>query len=665
MLLKHRTATLALLLLLLGAGLTAQRGSNVPAAVASFDRAIELLLDGKARRAEKPLREALRQDTSFLAARRMLGLAYELQGEYRAAARLYTGVIRRDSFFSRYLYFQTAEALYRAGDAPRALGYYEAYRSLLDRDAGDFGLNGEAEVAEEAAATARLADRIHAARVINDSTEFVNVTEVINLGFPVNTQQNDYFPFFANDRLSALITRQGEGGDEDLIRVRRRDLTADYFTSRFGSFNTTQPEGMLSLIRDGETVYFTLCHTETSQGGCDLYTGVLVGDRIRNVEPLPDYVNSPTWDSQAAISCDGRQLFFASTRPGGLGGSDLYYCNRQDDGTWSRPRNLGPGVNTPYNEEAPFISNDGETLYFSSEGHYSFGDQDIFTSWWNNKDNTWTQAINLGPPVNGPNRELGFHLASDGRTGFFASDRPGGRGGLDIYTFRLNHKLSTRDVTYVSGYVLDSLSGEPLPDVTVPVTGGATYRTNYAGRFFICAPSESVLPLRVDHPDYLPYDRSFAIPAWENTELYRIDLLLSSPDQPPPPPATAPPPPADTVEYRTRITKRNLTVRFSFDDASLTIRQIENIAKFVENIRDGNLISITVTGYTDSVGEDDYNIRLSQQRARAVGVHLKTAGITADEFNIKGVGEIPGSENRELHRKVEVQVRMRELVPVN
>ena len=642
---------------------TAQDVQRRQDALADYERALQLIDDDKPERAAKYLRQALDHNPELLPARRLLGMTHELARNYPAAAREYIQVLRGDSLFSRLLYFQTGEVLYKSGKPEQALRFYSMFHKLQGRDVKEFGFLGEQEERRERVALERLSDRVRAARITNDSSLYINTTRVYNVGFPVNTQQNDYFPFLSNDRESALLTRQGDGGDEDLIRARRKGVGEEWFTSRFGSFNTTQIEGMCTFIRDGETVYFTLCHEETSQGGCDIYTGFLIGDRIRDVTPLPDYVNSSTWDSQAAISCDGQQLFFASTRPGGLGGSDIYTCYKLPDNSWSEPKNLGDGVNTPYNEEAPFLSNDGQTLYFSSEGHTSLGDQDIFFSWWDDSRDRWTPALSLGPPVNSPHRELGFHLSSDGKTGYFASNRPGGRGGLDIYRFELSRRLSGEPITYLSGFVLDSLTGEPITDQAVRVEEGATYYTNYAGRFFICAPSEKAIPLSVTAQDYLEYQREFAVPAWENLEPYRIDLLLQR-TSPPPAPAAPPPPPADTVRRKVRITKRNLTVRFSFDDASLTSVQIQNINNFVELVKDKNIERITVTGYTDSVGEDDYNIRLSQERAKAVGVHLQAAGITANEFNIRGVGEIPGRENRELNRKVEVLVRIRELVPV-
>jgi len=249
-----------------------------------------------------------------------------------------------------------------------------------------------------------------------------------------------------------------------------------------------------------------------------------------------------------------------------------------------------------------------------------------------------------------------------------ASDRPGGRGGLDIYEFDLSERLSSRPVTYVSGFVTDSLTGEPIVGHPVPVTDGNTYYTNYEGRFFICAPANAALPLTVTHPDYKPYARDFAVPDWDNLRPYRIDLLLSSHTAPAaaPEPEPEPEPVAeDTIRRKARVVKRPLTVRFNFNDASLTPKQIENISKFVASVKDKNITRITITGFTDDVGDEAYNIRLSQNRAKAVGIHLQTAGLKADEINIVGMGELPGATQRALNRKVEVTVQYRELVPID
>jgi len=671
-----------LLLFCLVSPLEAQKGSDRKAASSAFDQGVKQLLAGKPKKALKPFRDAVQLDTGYIAARRFLGLAQELLGQYPAAADNYQRVLSRDTSFSRLLYYQLGKIYYKMSRPELAILYLEKFETLQARDIGEFGRNGEEEAAEEQRVLLRLENDIHAARITQDSTQLVNVLELYNLGAPINTRQNDYFPFFANDMNSFLFTRQGSFGDEDLLQGRRKNKDAEWSTSRFGSFNTTQPEGTCSLVRDGERIYFTLCKeigkteednpeltaksggNRTVQRECGLYAGWLIDGKIKSIEHLPDYISTPGyWETQATISCDEQLLFFVSNRPGGLGGSDIYVCERMDDGSWGKPSNLGDGVNTPGDEEAPFLSNDGQNLYFSSTGHRNLGDEDIFVSFWDNSQQRFSQALNVGVPINSPHRELGFHLSSDGKTGFVASDRPGGLGKLDIYGFRLSGKLSSSPITYVSGFVTDSLTGKPVSGQAVPAGNGKTYHTNYEGRFFICAPANRPLSLTVENPEYLRYDRNFAVPPWGNLEPYRIDLLLTREFVPPPSPA----PPSisvDTIQRRTRIKKRNYTVLFNFEDASLTARAIEGLQVFVDEVKDKNITNISITGYTDDVGDQDFNVKLSHHRARAVGIHLRTAGVQATEVSIKGLGEIPGATQKALNRKVEVTVTYREVVDI-
>ena len=663
----HRPALICLLFLGLASPLVSQ---NRAAATEEFRDGTNYLLAGKPKKAVKAFSKATKLDEGFLPAHRFLGLSEELTGNLPAAAAAYEHVLEADSLFSRLLYYQLGKVYYRMSRPAEAEQYLRMFQDLQEVDLAKFGLNGDQEREDEAAALKSLHQDLRAARITQDSSQFINITGVKNLGFPINTVRDDYFPFFANDLNSFYYTRQGELRDEDLIEGKRSGHDdASWTTNRFGNFNTLQPEGMCTLVRDGERIYFTLCHEDTGQGGCDLFAGWLIDGKVKRMEPLPNYINTPSWESQPSISCDGQQLFFASIRPGGLGGSDIYRCFKNEDGTWSEPQNLGDGVNTPEDEEGPFLSNDGRTLYFSSMGHQGLGDQDIFTSWWDDKHERFTQAINLGPPVNGPHRELGFHLTSDGRTGFFASDRPGGNGGLDIYQFKLSNRLTGRDISYVSGYVTDSITGEPIANQAVPVADGATYYTNFDGRFFICAKSEQDLPLSVNAPTHLPYQRTFPIPSWDNRSTYRIDLRLQrdlaakSPGSPRVETGEVPPP--DSVRTKARVVKRNFTVRFEFDDDSLLPLQIENINDFVASVKDKPLVSIEITGFTDASGPEGYNIELSRRRARKVADHLRAAGVTSANTQIIGLGEVPGMTARALNRKVEIKVVYREQVPIN
>ena len=645
-----------LLLLLFVAAPVFGQDSPRQHAVAAFDAGVQHLLDGHPRRAQKSLSEAVTRDPAFLPALRLLGVARDLDGDHAGALEAYLEVLRRDSVYSRLLYFQIGDVYLRSGAPRQALDYFARFEALQATDISAFGLAGEQEAgAEERVLRVDLPRQRVSAQMSADSNNYVNARDLHRLGPAFNGPHNDYFPFFTNDGNGVYFTRQDADGDEDLIVGRRPDShrgDGTFSTRKFGTFNTRQPEGMCTLVRDGETIFFTLCHEVPDGGSCDLHAGLLTNGRIEHTTKLPAYLNSPTWDSQAAISCDGRQLLFASTRPGGIGGSDLYACERLPDGSWSEPVNLGAAINTPEDEEAPFLSNDGETLYFSSMGHTGLGDQDIFFSRRDPVSGRWTPARNIGPPINSPARELGFHLTPDGRTGYFASNRPGGAGGLDIYGFTLAEELTGKEVTYVSGYLTDSLSGEPLPGQAVPVAGGDVFHTNAAGRFFICAPPERALPLTVDRAGYLPYARSFHIPAWPNREPYRIDLRLAPPGSVEP----APPPPPPTPPAEREMTHR---VLFAFEQGSPSEAEAEALRRFVSDLDLERVLSVTVTGYTDETGSAAFNERLSQYRADAVARLLGAAGISPERIIATGRGEVNAHPDRRLNRKVEILLRIR------
>lgn len=651
----HRSIHLLICVLFISV-LTGQKRQDKLAARESYDLGSVALTQNDYKKAARFFRNATRFDTSFIGAYRLLGMAQDLDKEYVEALTAYEKVIKADSTFSRLIYYQMGQLYYKLNRPDIALHYLRKFQALQERELHVFGLAGERERENELEALERLPTVIAAVRIIRDSAEFINMTEIFNLGRPINSARSDYFPFYSNDGRSLLFTRQNESKDEDVIRARRRDINDEWIINRVGSVNTNKPEGMITLVRDGERVFFTQCRTEENQeSGCDLYSGLLIDDKIENVEILADYINSDTWESQAGISCDGRKLFFASTRPGGVGGSDIYFSDMLPNGEWSKPKNLGAPVNTPGNEEAPFLSNDGQTLFFSSTGHPGLGDEDIFMSWWNVEKQRWGRPINLGPPVNSPHRELGFHLTSDNKSGYFASDRPGGLGELDIYGFKLSKRLSSEPITYVSGYVLDSLTGQPLPNLEVPMNGGASYLTNYAGRFFICAGADEVIQLSTQAPGYRPYQNSFAIPEWQNTYPYRVDLLLQKDGTPPPPPPPPLLPEPDTVRKRVTLLKRNHTVRFNFDEAIIIPRQRESIDLFLQNLGEGTIQEVSIIGYTDDYGEGEYNLRLSEERAKAVGAFLRAVGINTDRVSIKGAGMLTEGQ-RELNRRVEIQV---------
>ncbi len=159
----------------------------------------------------------------------------------------------------------------------------------------------------------------------------------------------------------------------------------------------------------------------------------LDGDSWSKPEHLGPNINTKFWEGSCSLSSDGRTLYFASERPGGFGGRDIYYSRVEKNGSWGPAHNLGANINTPFNDDAPFIHPDGVTLFFSSEGWNSMGGYDIFYSNLNLEDSSWNRPVNMGYPINSPADDRYYVLSADGTRGYFSSDRKGGYGQQDLY----------------------------------------------------------------------------------------------------------------------------------------------------------------------------------------------------------------------------------------
>lgn len=627
-----------------------------PTAAEIYRDAEAALLEGKAEQALKLFERSLKAQPGLSAARRGMGLCYVLLRDYPRAIEQYEAVLESDSLFSRALYYQLGEAHYKAGNHKEALKYFHRFEELQQVKADTFSMNTERELEEEERYLAKLQGNMRACEVTLDSIKFINITKVANLGNAVNSKDDDYFPFITNDQERLFFTRKMSKGEEDLFESRLVDGKWSRGAS-VKAVNTSKDEGMCTLVRDGRRLYFTACGREAGFGVCDIWEALVSAEgEIGEATPLKGFANSARWESQASISCDGSTIFFASDREGGIGKSDLYYSKRQADGSWSEPVNLGPKINTEDYEEAPFITNDGRTLYFSSYGHPGMGDQDIFMSWRNEEDEEWSIPINLGPPVNTAFRELGLYLSADGSTGYFASERPGGFGKLDIYSFQLDEQLYSEPVTFVEGLVVDSALDMAVA-ATVNFPGRPSITTGPDGRFFLCIPAGESLDVSIDKKYFHPYHNVFLIPEWDNKQFYTIEILLKSVFQFPEPqrPATR-----DTASVAASV-KRNLveyhhTVFFGFDKTDMDIDELEKLDAFLKPFKGRNVQRLEITGYADDIGTDIYNMMLSEERAKQVALVVTENGFSINQIKLDYKGEIINDKPKEENRKVELKV---------
>lgn len=273
--------------------------------------------------------------------------------------------------------------------------------------------------------------------------------DIKNLGPPLNTNDNEYVPVISADESMIIYTYKGSksiGGlqnekfkkdehgvyYEDIYISRKNNDSAWSEPESIGeNINTNHNDASIALSPDGQELY--TFYSDEKNGG-DIYVCVLEGDSWSKPVALNSNINTPYWEGSCSITADGKQLFFASERPGGYGKKDLYVSTKKGDGTWGPAENLGPIINTKNNDDDPFIHPDGITLFFSSQGHKSIGGFDIMYSI--KKDGKWIEPTNMGYPLNTTDDDRYYVITAKGDRGYFSSDRNSKQSGghQDIYT---------------------------------------------------------------------------------------------------------------------------------------------------------------------------------------------------------------------------------------
>lgn len=265
-----------------------------------------------------------------------------------------------------------------------------------------------------------------------------------NIGQPVNSSASEYVPVISSDESVLIFTYRGEkstGGFQPFdINNPNSSYTEDVFISEKtdgkwsvpysagSNINSIDHDACIALSGDGQKL-FVFKNNRKDLG--DIYMSRLAGKNWSVPERLKGDVNTDSWEGSCSISANEKTLYFSSERPGGYGGKDLYKATLQHDGTWGNVQNLGSDINTPYDEDAPFIHPDGTTLIFSSKGHTSMGGYDIFKSF--RMDTAWSPPENMGCPINTPGDDIYYVLSADGNRGYYSSDKAGGFGQQDIY----------------------------------------------------------------------------------------------------------------------------------------------------------------------------------------------------------------------------------------
>ena len=396
-------------------------------------------------------------------------------------------------------------------------------------------------------------------------------------------------------------------------------------------FNKDGAEGGATMSIDNKHIYFTRGKDE---GGAVLNFDIYYADKVdgewqsaKKVEGINDPIY---WDSQPSLASDGKTLYFASDRKGGRGGVDLYKTVRGDDGVFGPVENLGPTINTSGDEKSPFIHSDFQTLYFSSDGQPGVGGFDIFYSR-KGEDGKWSEPKNIGVPINTQGDVRGFFVSTDGQLGYFASNEPSRTKGksvgkYDIYQFELYKEARPDEVAFIKGKIDDHGHGEPK-GFTVEVKDAVTKSVTKAMVDTLTGDCTVVVNQKVKHDLIVSVKKdNYAF----SSQLIKKDSIVNAK------PAKVNMV-VDTIKVGQTYTLNNIyykTNSADLDPSSATV-----IEEFSEFLKENPSVKIEVHGHTDNVGDEKSNLALSTDRAFGVRDQLLAKGIDEKRLlNFKGFG---------------------------
>ncbi len=627
----------ALLLMIFSATLSAQ--SYDPSKIGRkatnlYTKALESARDGNFKEGIKLLSDALKSEPRFADAYLSIAGMYGEMKDYNAAVLNYEKASAIDSVYFQDYSLPYSINLAGKGDFEKALTAIRKFLAIPN-------------LSESSIRAGRYRERSYQFAIDyakqNDTAYLFNP---VNLGEGINSEFSEYFPALTIDGNTLIYTRRVRNYNEDFFGASRENGSWSAGESLEGEINSDRNEGAQNISQDGEWLIFTGCNFPEGFGSCDLYISYRSADGWSSPENLGPVINSEAWESAPSLSADKRDLYFASNRAGGYGGSDIYVTRRLPNGRWTRPENLGPEINTSGDESCPFIHADNQTLYFTSNGHPGYGGDDLFLAKKGPKG-IWSKATNLGYPINTIENEGSLVIAADGETAYYASDRSDSRGGLDLYTFKLREDIRPARTLWVQGKVYDKETNKGLPSA-VELTDLSTQetlsrvQTDETGNYLITLPVGKDYAFNVNRKGYLFFSENFSLKEIQPDSTYKINI------------------PLQPLAVDAAVVLRNIF--FDVNKYELKPESTTELDKLVTLLKENPTIKIEISGHTDNVGQAADNLRLSNNRAESVVKYLVTKGIEKERLSSKGFGaEQPVADNeteagKAKNRRTELKV---------
>ncbi|HEX8546326.1 MAG TPA: OmpA family protein [Cytophagaceae bacterium] len=519
---------------------------------------------------------------------------------------------------------------------------------------------------------------------------------VTNLGAVVNTPYPEFGPVISADGQTLIFTSRRENSTGQKIDE-EGDFYEDIYVARkvkdkWGpaenigtNINTDGHDASIALSADGKTLF-----TYDGEGKGNIkYCDLKKDGSWSKPHSLLGRVNSQDSETSICISSDGSTIYFTSDKPGGKGGFDIYMSKLDFRQEWGKPVNLGDVINTPFDEEGPFLDLDGKTLYFSSKAHKGMGSFDLFKSVYDSTSKKWSTPENMGYPINTADDDMYFVLSGDGKHGYYASVREDGSGEKDIYEISmpprndyemLMNKLKSISEKTVNVVIKDTLKKEApigIKDANQIKTSKPVLITGAITDMETKSPMSASVQI-IDDKGKVVFEQTTSDDGRFNFELNNTKskkYVLSAQKQGfgfNSRPISAPSPTEQVQELKADLSLQKLevghrfvlhNVYFDFDKATFKPESYTELQKLEKLMKDNPSIKIEIGGHTDNKGADQYNKFLSQSRADAVNKYLTGKGIDHSRIAAKGYGEErpiasndDEAEGRQLNRRIEFEI---------
>lgn len=605
-------------------------------AIKKVEKAKKAIRDGNGNAAIEYFHEAIEIDDEYIEPYWRIGKIYYHRKDVKNTETYFNKVIELCPDYDVYVYYYLARIAYGRDDYDKTIALLEIFLEDPDKIKRDEDYDNALFLFDQA---------VFYRQVYSNKVPF-NPQRVEG----ISTDDDEYLAIISADNDIALFTRKtsvekglatfdfGPSYEEKFMISERLNGTFDRGMPMPPPFNSFGNEGAATITIDNNEIFYTVCQdtviNDRIYNNCDIYHAKRRYGVWQEISLLDtnDISMAHTWESQPSITSDGKTLYFASDREGGFGGVDIYSVSRDEKGLWGKPINLGKRVNTAGNEKSPFIHSDSQTLYFSSgprvdyknnfyEGHKGLGGYDIFYLRLNEQ---WQKPKNIGFPINTADDELGFFVSTDGKYGFFASNKFEKSGGWNLYQFDLHKEAQPQKVLLIKGELLDK-DDVPVDHASVELKNIETNKVTFVnvdsttGRYAAATLFKNDFVLTVKKKDHAYQSRYISKDSAVFEAPAEIDFTM------------------EKIEVGQSYQLHD--IYFNTNSAELNKNSLFILDGFIEFLEEHPMIDVVIHGHTDAIGSEVTNQVLSEKRAETVYNYLISNGISPARLSYRGFGE--------------------------